>query len=226
MATKEININAIVNGMKSEYAKACKSLNYALRFVLDMAKESAKEVPAAPAKDDTSDAAKALRAEIKSVNTYNTIIAAAKEIVSVFALTSNSLKKNAIGEVRANIIARYPMQTESGVCVTLANLPDYIRTDYKGCYIVTPATWIEVLTRAAKNVDGDVRKDYILTVAPVTIDGTTIPAEGDIVDAKGNKVDNVDEILAKWTKLAPIKSEARKVGKNAETEYMSANKGL
>lgn len=226
MKTKEININSVVNGMKSEFAKACKSLNYALRFALDMAKESKKEVPAAPAKDDKSDEAKALRAEIKSINNYNTVIDMAKEIVSVFNLTSDSLKKKNIGEVRANIMARYPMQTENGVCVTVANLPEYIRADYKGAYIVAPATWIEVLTRATKNVSGDVRKWYVITVAPVTIEGITTEAEGDIVDVNGDKVNNADEILAKWTRLAPINSEATKVGKEAKSNYMAANIGL
>lgn len=226
MKTKVININAVVNSMKSEYAKACKSLNYALRFCLDMAKEGKKDVPAAPAKDDKSEEAKALRAEIKNINNYNTVIDMAKEIVAAFSLTSESLKKKNIGDVRANIMACYPMQTKDGVCVTTAGLPEYIRSDYKGAYIVTPATWIEVLTRAAKNVSGDARKWYVITVAPVTVEGITTEAEGDIVDVNGDKVNNVDEILAKWTRLAPINSEANKVGKEAKSNYMAANIGL
>lgn len=213
---KEVTKN--VNNLKKEYAKACNSFNFAVRFIFDLSKESVKELPAVPSKDDKSPEATDLRMQIATVKKYNDSVETAKYIVNVLGIDSNSIKTKNVPELRTKILAKYPYKTESGVCVTFGNLPKYM-AKYKDTYTVTPASWIEVLARSSKN-DTDTHITFeTVTAAPIVENGELIDSANEIfVDKNANIVKNAKNIREDWNKLAIYNNIANKAGQTKKNE--------
>lgn len=210
MATT-INASALLNSFKAYN----NSFNAAIRYIFDLSKESENKVPAAPAKDDKSEEAKALRKEIKSIEANNAIIADAKRIVETFAITANDIKGKAISALRAKIVERIPNVDENGTAVKFAKLPSYLKNEIKDhatIMQVVSASWIEAICAATDNTEGKCN-EYMQTISPCIVDGELIAgARGSIVNTKGEIVAS-DAIFATWDKEATINNISNASGR-------------
>lgn len=222
MKATTINASALLNSFKAYN----NSFNAAIRYIYDVAKESASKVPASPAKDDKSEEAKALRKEIKTIESNNAIIADAKRIVETFHITANDIKGKAISALRNKIVERIPNVDEAGNAVKFAKLPSYLKSeikDYATTLQVVPATWIEAICAATDNTDGT-RNEYMQTISPCIVDGDLIAgARGNIVNAKSEIVAS-DSIFATWDKEAKIRNIANAVGRDATNKSIEEQK--
>lgn len=218
-----MNAKNIINAFNNEV----KSFNTAIRFVYETSKVTTEKIAAAPAKDDMSDDAKALRKAIKASEKKNALIADCIAIVDAFNITANDMKGKAIQSLRNRIIEKTPMIDVNGVAVKMAKLPSYLKNEVNGyneVFTIVPASWIETIIAAAENVDGIQKSEYNVTVAPVVAEGEIVEgASGDIVNAKGEKIEtsNIFEI---WNKEAKINNIANAVGNAAKAASKAEQK--
>lgn len=244
MATKaniEKTIN-VTNTLNTLYKSECKGFSAQARFIAELAKatpEKLKEMPAIPAKGDKSAEAETLRSdakkvkqENKAIEEYNASIDRAKLIVDQFSIDASRLKNKGTKQLLMDVVAAYPYRTKDNVCVTIGNLPSYLKKEYakEDIHTVATASWITALSIAAEAKRDGKTPDttYKLTIAPVLEEGEVIEfAEGDIVNSKMQDVSNKYDILAKWDKLAPINQAANKVGREAkDKEYQERKQAM
>lgn len=215
-----MNAKNIINAFNNEV----KSFNTAIRFVFETAALKAEKIPAAPAKDDKTDEAKTLRAEIKKIENANNVIKDCIAIVERFNITVNDLKSKSIKALRDKILSNVPMLDVNGCAVKLAKLPAYLKddvTDYKEIFTVVPASWIETIIAACEDIGNNQITGYNVTVNPIVENGEIIEgASGDIVDAKGNKVDSA-KIFKVWDKIACYKNIANAAGRETANNTLA-----
>lgn len=215
MKTSKIN----AANMVAAFGEFNKSFNAAIRFIFDLSKEAAAKVPAAPAKDDESDEAKALRKEIKAAERKNAIIADAKKIVAAFNITANDIKSKAIEPLRKKIMDRVPAVDENGRAVKFVKLPAYLRSeikDYSKAFQVAPASWIESICMAADTEKERGDGYYNVTTPPVIAEGVIDEvAHGDLVNERGHVLIESQkyEIFDKWEKEAKINNISAAAGR-------------
>lgn len=211
---KTSSINAV--NLLASFRAYNNTFNSAIRYIFDLAKESDVKVPSAPAKDDKSAEAKALKAEIKKAEKQNAIIADAKRIVETFAITANDIKGKAICALRNKIVEKLPYVDAEGRAVKFDKLPSYLKSeikDYATIMQVVPATWIEAIAAATDNAEG-VRKEYVLTTAPVIEEGKIVEiSTGDIVNVNGERIEYGWKVQEIWNNEAKINNIANAAGR-------------
>lgn len=221
-----MNAKNIINAFYNEV----KSFNTAIRFVYETSKATTEKIAAAPAKEDQSDEAKALRKAIKAAEKKNELIADCIAIVTAFNVTANDMKGKAIQALRNKIIEKTPMIDVNGVAVKMAKLPAYLKNEVSGyneVFTIVPASWIETIIAAAENVEGNQNYGYNVTVAPVVSEGEIIEgASGDLVNEKGYVIcDNKKySIFGIWEKEAKINNIANAVGNAAKAASKAEQK--
>ena len=216
-----MNAKNIINAFNNEI----KSFNTAIRFEFDTAKLTPEKVSAAPDKKDMSEEAKAIRKTIKAAERKNELISDCKAICERFSIVD--VKGKNIPAYRAAIMSAAPMVDVNGIAVKLVKLPSYLKNDvkeYNEAFAIAPASWIETILLAAENAEGKQISDYNVTVAPVVSEGEVIEAaSGDVVNAKGDKVDTAN-IFAIWSKEAKINNIANAVGNAAKAASKAEQK--
>lgn len=215
MKTNKIN----AANMAAAFGEFNKSFNAAIRFIFDLSKEASAKVPEAPAKDDESDEAKALRREIKTAEKKNAIIGDAKKIVAAFDITANDIKSKGVSDLRSKIMARVPAVDESGRAVKFVKLPAYLKSevkDYAKIYQVIHASWIESICIAADSETERGEGFYNVTTPPVVTEGLIEEtASGDLVNEMGHVIlgPQISEIFDKWGKEAKINNISAAAGR-------------
>lgn len=221
-----MNAKNIINAFNAEV----QSFNAAVRFIFETSKTTAVNVPAAPAKEDKSEEAKNARKNIKNAENVNAVISDCKNIVDAFGITAADLKGKAIKSLREKIMQHAPAVDAEGRAVKFVKLPAYLKDEinsYSEVFAVVPASWIETIIASAENVDGEQKTGYNVTAAPVVAEGElTESAAGDVVNAKGEKVES-SAIFAKWDKVATYRNisnaEGRAVASATYNELKSKN---
>lgn len=208
-----MNAKNIITAFNNEV----KSFNTAIRFVFETAALKAEKIPAAPAKDDRSEEAKALRKSIKKNERYNAIIDDCRAIVAAFNITSNDIKGKQIKALRDRIVAKAPLIDTEGRAVKMVKMPSYLKTeiaDYSKVFAVAPASWIETIIAATENTTGKQVAGLSITAAPVVSEGKlTESASGDIVDANAEMSEKATAIFETWNRIATYKNIANSAGR-------------
>ena len=137
------------------------------------------------------------------------------------------VKGKNIPTYRAAIMASAPMIDANGVAVKFAKLPSYLKNEikaYNEVFAVVNCSWIETIIAAAENESGKQMCDYNVTTAPTISEGEIIEsASGDIVNAKGEKIDGAN-IFAIWDNEAKINNIANAVGNAAKVASKAEQK--
>ena len=202
------------------------SYNAACRYIIDIAKLSIVKLPAEPAKNDESDAAKLARSERKRIAKQNELITSCQEVKQTLGLTDG--KDKTLSALRPAIVAAIPYIDSEGNAVKFVKMLPAVAelANVKDVQRVVAASWIETLCAAAENKSGK-QMTLNVTTAPELDENAEIAKgmQGDVVDMNGNAVDagTYSKVEAAWNRHAIATNKANNAVKSERDRVYHEN---